>query len=88
MLAALATGLSALGLYAGSRHCRWVTLRRLGRVGTWAGVVLAVAAWALWVHVLGAGAGSCAMLGSGMFAMMAVPYIAGMRITGDARSDG
>ena len=88
MLAALATGLSALGLYAGSRHCRWVTLRRLGRLGTWAGVVLAVAAWALWVHVLGAGVGSCAMLGSWMFAMMAVPYIAGMRITGDARSDG
>lgn len=88
MLAAFAVGLSALGLYAGSRHCRWVTLRRLGRVGTWAGVVLAVAAWALWIHVLGAGAGSCAMLGSWMFAMMAVPYIAGMRINGDARSDG
>ena len=88
MLAAFAAGLSALGLYAGSRHCRSVTLRRLGRVGTWAGVVLTVAAWALWVHVLGAGAGSCAMLGSWMFAMMAVPYIAGMRITGDARSDG
>ena len=88
MLAALATGLSALGLYAGSRHCRWAMLRRLGRLGTWAGVALAVAALVLWVQVLGAGAGSCAMLASWMFAMMAVPYIAGMRITGGTRSDG
>jgi hypothetical protein len=88
MLAALATGLSALGLYAGSRHCRWAMLRRLGRLGTWAGVALAVVALALWVRGLGAGAGTCAMLASWMFAMMALPYIAGMRITGNARSDG
>lgn len=85
--ALLAAVLSAAGLYAGSRHCQWAAWRRLGRAGTWGGMVLMVVSLALWVRALGIGAGVCAMLGTWMFAMMALPYIAGMRISGDTRGD-
>ena len=87
MLATLATFLSAAALYAGSRHCRWGAWRRVGRVGTWAGAWLALVSLALWIYALGAGAGTCAMLGTWMFALMALPYVAGLRIATDARSD-
>ena len=87
MAAALAACLSAAGLYAGSRHCRWPAWRRMGRAGTWAGLLLAVVSLALWVRALGAGAGSCAMLGTWMLALMTLPYMAGMRVGGAARSD-
>ena len=87
LLAALTAALSAAGLYAGSRHCRWHALRRLGRAGTWAGVALAIASLLLWTHALGAGAGVCAMLGSWMFSMIALPYIAGMRVDAAARGE-
>lgn len=88
LFALLAAVLSAAGLYAGSRHCRWARWRRLGRAGTWIGALLAVASLALWVRALGVGAGACAMLGTWMFAMMLLPYVAGMRVAADARSDG
>lgn len=87
MAAALAAWASAAGLYAGSRHCRWPGWRRIGRVGTWLGLLLAVVSLALWMRALGAGAGLCAMLGSWMLALMALPYMAGMRVGGNAGSD-
>lgn len=87
MLAALMAVLSAAGLYAGSRHCRWTSWRRAGRAGTWLGAALAVASLLLWTRALGAGAGLCAMLGSWMLAMIALPYIAGMRIERGARGE-
>lgn len=87
MLASLLAALSAAGLYAGSRHCRWQVLGRLGRAGIWLGLALAATSLLLWTRVLGAGAGSCAMLGSWMFSMIALPYIAGMRVDGVTRSD-
>lgn len=76
--ACLAALLSAAGLYAGSRHCRWPSWRRLGHAGTWAGLGLAAVSLALWIAVLGAGAGSCAMLGTWMLGMMALPYMAAL----------
>lgn len=87
VFALLAAVLSAAGLYAGSRHCRWAHWRRLGRAGTWIGALLAIASLVLWIRALGAGAGACAMLGTWMFAMMALPYVAGMRVAANARSD-
>jgi hypothetical protein len=87
MLAMLTAALSAAGLYTGSRHCRWTALRRLGGIGTGAGVVLAIASLLLWTRVLGAGAGFCAMLGSWMFSMIALPYIAGMRVDDGKRGE-
>ena len=86
--AILAAALSAAGLYAGSPHCRWHAWRRLGRAGTWAGVLLALVSWVLWIRELGLGAGSCAMLGTWMLAMMAVPYFAGRRVDNATRRDG
>lgn len=83
-LAAIA---SAAGLYAGSPHCRWVSWRRVGRPGRWAGVALAVVSLLLWIVALGAGAGTCAMLGSWMLAMIGLPFLAGMRVAHDARGD-
>ena len=87
LLATVAAFLSAAALYAGSRHCRWPSWRRLGRAGTWIGALLAIASLVLWIRALGAGAGACAMLGTWMFAMMALPYVAGMRVAANARSD-
>ena len=84
MAAALAAGLSAAGLYAGSRHCRFASWRRLGRTGTWAGVLLALVSLALWILALGAGAGMCAMLGTWMLALVVLPYAAGMRVASGA----
>lgn len=88
-VALLAAVLSAAALYAGSRHCRWAAWRRLGRAGNWLGLALAIVSLALWARVLGPGAGLCAMLGTWMLAMMAWPYLAGLRVAADARgSDG
>ena len=42
--------------------------------------LLAIASLVLWIRALGAGAGACEMLGTWMFAMMALPYVAGMRV--------
>ena len=50
-------------------------------------MLLALVSWVLWIRELGLGAGSCAMLGTWMFAMMTLPYVAGMRVAADARSD-
>ena len=68
--------LSALALYAASAHCRWLVLRRWRAMGLPLGLALAVASLALWIAELGAGAGFCAMLGTWMLAMMALPYLA------------
>lgn len=86
--ALLAAVLSAAALYAGSRHCRWANWRRLGRAGTWTGALLAIASLGLWICALGAGAGACAMIGTWMLGMMALPYVAGMRISTGERGDG
>lgn len=76
-LAFSTTLLSALFLYAGSAHCRWPALRlRLGRAGTWLGLVLGALSLWLWVQKLGGGAGLCAMLGTWMLALMALPFLA------------
>ncbi|MEL1264799.1 hypothetical protein [Pseudoxanthomonas putridarboris] len=81
LIVAFATAVSsAAALYAGSRHCRWASWRRLGRTGTWAGLSLAVVSLSLWIVALGTGAGLCAMLGTWMLAMMGLPYLAGMSV--------
>ena len=68
--------LSALALYAGSPHCRWPALRRWRGTGGWVGLALAGLSLWLWTLSLGGGAGLCAMLGTWMLAMMALPYLA------------
>lgn len=75
--AAFATSLaSALALYAGSAHCRWQALTQWRGTGSWIGLALAGLSLWLWVLTLGGGAGLCAMLGTWMLAMMALPYLA------------
>lgn len=90
LIAAFAAAvLSAAALYAGSRHCRWVSWRRLGRAGRWAGLLLAVVSLALWIAAMGVGIGLCAMLGTWMLVMIVLPYLAGMRGALDGpREDG
>jgi hypothetical protein len=76
-IAAFATSLlSAAALYAGSRHCRWPSWKPLRRSGSLAGLALAVVSLLLWIVLLGGGAGLCAMLGTWMLAMVALPYLA------------
>lgn len=75
--AAFSTSLaSALALYAGSSHCRWQALARWRGIGSWIGLALAGLSLWLWVLMLGGGAGLCAMLGTWMLGMMALPYLA------------
>lgn len=84
-LAAFATSvLSALALYAGSRHCRWQSLRSWRENAGWLGLALAGLSLWLWVLLLGGGAGFCAMLGTWMLAVMALPYAATLS-AGDAQ---
>ncbi|RZA05195.1 MAG: hypothetical protein EOP02_39705 [Proteobacteria bacterium] len=72
------SALSALALYAGSRHCRWPSLHGWRDTGGWVGLALAGLSFWLWVLLLGGGAGLCAMLGTWMLAMMVLPYVAAM----------
>lgn len=87
LIAVFATTLSAAALYAGSRHCLWPSLRRLGKAGTWSGVVIAVIALTVWMAALGVGIGACAMLGTWMLALALLPWIASLTAarSGDSR---
>lgn len=75
---AIAALLSALGLYAGSGHCRWRLPAALRRHGKVVGLVLALMSLAAWITALGVGAGLCAMLGCWMLAMVALPCLAAL----------
>ena len=78
-LAAVATSLlSALAFYGGSTHCRWRGVGRLRVASGWLGLAVAGFSLWLWVLSLGGGAGLCAMLGTLMLAMMALPYLAAL----------
>ncbi|MDR0184408.1 hypothetical protein [Lysobacter arvi] len=75
--AAIATSLlSAASLYAASSHCRWPSWRRHAARGTLAGFVFALVSLWLFIAELGVGAGLCAMLGTWMLGLMALPYLA------------
>lgn len=74
--ALLTSLLSAAALYAASRHCRWEAWRRHGRFGNAVGAALAVVSLVAWIAALGGGAGLCAMLGTWMLGLMALPYLA------------
>ena len=86
-VAAFATSLfSALAFYAGSPHCRWATLHRWRGTGSWLGLALAGLSLWLWVLSLGGGAGLCAMLGTWMLAMMALPTLAVLTDSASAKT--
>lgn len=74
--AILTSLLSAAALYAASTHCRWPSWRRSGEHGNVVGAALGVASLSMWIGMLGVGAGLCAMLGTWMLALMALPYLA------------
>ena len=76
-LAAIAMSLlSAACLYTASAHCRWPSWKRHAPRGNLVGGLLAVASLWLWIAQLGVGAGLCAMLGTWMLGLMALPYLA------------
>ena len=75
---AIAALLSAVALYAGSRHCRWRLPARLRRHAAAVGALLGAASLAAWIAALGFGAGLCAMLGCWMLAMVALPGLAAL----------
>jgi len=79
---------SALALYTGSSHCRWPALQGWRGTGSWVGLALAGLSLWLWVLTLGGGAGLCAMLGTWMLAMMALPYLAALTGADAASSRG
>lgn len=74
--AILSSLLSAAALYAASPHCRWPAWRRRGAYGDVVGLLFAVVSLVVWIDELGGGAGLCAMLGTWMLALMALPYLA------------
>ena len=75
--------LSAASLYAASPHCRWPSWKRHAARGNLIGTVLAVAALWVWIAKLGVGAGLCAMLGTWMLGLMALPYLAWRTSSGE-----
>lgn len=68
--------ISAASLYAASPHCRWASWQRHAARGNLIGGLLAVATLWVWIAKLGVGAGLCAMLGTWMLGLMALPYLA------------
>ena len=80
--------LSALAFYAGSLHCRWSALHRWRGSGGWVGLALAGLSLWLWVLSLGGGAGLCAMLGTWMLSMMALPCLGALTGTASATGRG
>ena len=68
--------ISAASLYAASPHCRWPSWKRHAARGNLVGWMLAAGASWLWIAQLGVGAGLCAMLGTWMLGLMALPYLA------------
>lgn len=76
LLAFLLAACSATAWYAASPHCLWRALRGRTRIARMAGGVLASLSLAGWVSVLGAAAGVCAMLASGMLALIVLPWLA------------
>jgi hypothetical protein len=76
LLAFLLAACSATAWYAASPHCLWRALRGRARTARSAGGVLALLSLAGWISVLGAAAGVCAMLASGMLALIVLPWLA------------
>jgi hypothetical protein len=76
LLAFALAACSAIACYAGSPHCMWPALRGYPRTARIAGVALALLSAAIWISVLGAAAGFCAMLASWMLALVAQPWLA------------
>lgn len=74
LVSAIATGwLSAWALFRASPHSRGEARR--WRAGNPLGLLLALVSLVLWVVELGVGAGISVMLGNGMLALMALPYL-------------
>lgn len=67
---------SAIACYAGSPHCMWPALRGHPRTARTTGIALALSSAAIWISVLGAAAGLCAMLACWMLALVAQPWLA------------
>jgi hypothetical protein len=76
LLAFALAACSAIACYAGSPHCMWPALRGYPRAARIAGIALALLSAAIWISVLGAAAGLCAMLASWMLALVAQPWLA------------
>lgn len=84
MAAVAMAALSAVALYAASPHCMWNALRGRPRVARNLGIVLAMLSLLIWIDVLGAAVGLCAMLASWMLALAVQPYLAWCAGTPDA----
>ncbi|HEY9111731.1 MAG TPA: hypothetical protein VIM92_08170 [Rhodanobacteraceae bacterium] len=67
---------SAAAFYATSPHCHWRLSRPRSRPGRIAGVLLAAASLAVWVHAFGAAVGISTALAIWMLAVIALPWLA------------
>lgn len=75
-LGVLTAVVSAVALYAASRHCRWRMPPGWPRILRPAGVLLAVASLASCIHAFGIAVGTCTMLAAWMLAMVLLPWLA------------
>ena len=75
ILGLLTAVISAAAFSAASPHCRWRLPDRWSRLGRIAGVSLAAASLAVWIHAFGAAVGVSAMLAVWMLAMVALPWL-------------
>lgn len=74
--ASATTVLSAIALYAGSRHGRWPMRAHRARTVSAGGLMLAVLSLTTWVQLAGVGVGFCTMLGGWMLTLMVLPCLA------------
>ena len=79
LLAIVATLLSAASLHAAAPHGRWPERARRVLGNRWIGIAFAIVALAAWIVRLGAGAGTCAMVLTWMFAFVCLPYAMALR---------
>jgi hypothetical protein len=73
---ALATAmLSATAFYAASPNCLWPSMQRWRRWSAAFAVVLSALSIGMWIAAAGVGVGLCAMLGTCMLTMAALPWL-------------
>jgi hypothetical protein len=76
VLALTISMLAAFACYASLRHCRWTSIRRWRKSSMTCAGALSMLSIGLWISAYGIAVGICAMLGTYMLSLAALPWIA------------
>jgi hypothetical protein len=67
---------SATAFYAASPNCLWPSMQQWRRWSAASAVVLSALSIGMWIAAAGIGVGLCAMLGTCMLTLVALPWLA------------